>query len=401
MELSRLLVRRMALLLAACFLLWWALAAIETRRDLRREGQGAEEIARLVGELANLHGLPADRLEAQLSALREIHRSGSLQHLDFQVEVDQGRVLIPARIHSWPKDRELGRLHFQGQDGRRFEVSLLADPVGAREDARSDLAGALLAFLVLACAVLAGVHRISRQALDQADGQARRQSLQWQAREEARRMRIEVRLQEQLAQDVTALRAQLALLSRHMADKADPVQTALKEARSQCGRIQQGVTALLKDVRDPVCGEGREALAPLLHDVIESWQDRQGAPIHWALDVQPLNLSLPRETALMLYRMTQEACSNIVRHSAPRRARVAVRQAPDTAWVEWTVEDDGVGMEAIDEAIGRGTGLAALREGIWARGGELNIRPGEMQGGSAGLRLEARLPVTPVREEWS
>ena len=56
--------------------------------------------------------------------------------------------------------------------------------------------------------------------------------------------------------------------------------------------------------------------------------------------------------------------------------------------LDWSVQDDGIGLPAGDSARLRGSGLPGLRERVWAQGGELQIGPAD--GPGRGLRLAAR-----------
>jgi signal transduction histidine kinase len=87
---------------------------------------------------------------------------------------------------------------------------------------------------------------------------------------------------------------------------------------------------------------------------------------------------------VVLYRVVQEALTNVARHAAARHA--AVRLTLENGQVRLAVEDDGRGV------AGEPTphlGLLGIRERVTALGGVLAIhgRPG------AGFRLEATLPA--------
>lgn len=95
MDMTSLLMRRAARISAACFSVVLALAAARAQLDIRQESQGADQVARLVGELAALQSVDRQALDQQVDKLREISRSGVLRHLDFQLQDDAGQILIP------------------------------------------------------------------------------------------------------------------------------------------------------------------------------------------------------------------------------------------------------------------------------------------------------------------
>jgi two-component system sensor histidine kinase UhpB len=96
---------------------------------------------------------------------------------------------------------------------------------------------------------------------------------------------------------------------------------------------------------------------------------------------------LPVDLALAIYRLTQEALTNATRHADAARVdvRVGARANGD---IEWSVEDDGVGLDA--GALHRGNGLAGMRERVWAHGGEIEIGVRSEKAERHGVRISAR-----------
>lgn len=98
---------------------------------------------------------------------------------------------------------------------------------------------------------------------------------------------------------------------------------------------------------------------------------------------------LPHAAETALYRIAQEALSNVVRHACARRAEIRL-EAHDGA-VRLTVRDDGGGFD-LERARRPGTanlGLAGIEERVRALGGSLEIRtaPG------TGTELRVRMPL--------
>jgi signal transduction histidine kinase len=97
---------------------------------------------------------------------------------------------------------------------------------------------------------------------------------------------------------------------------------------------------------------------------------------------------LPKDVALGLYRVLQEALNNAVKHSSARQIFVFLRREQDEIQLE--VIDKGVGFDP-DAAIGNhGLGLISIRERIRALHGDVvfESRPG------AGTRVVARVPLS-------
>ena len=93
---------------------------------------------------------------------------------------------------------------------------------------------------------------------------------------------------------------------------------------------------------------------------------------------------LQEEPETVIYRLVQEALTNVTKHAHATKVRVAVRQSERELLVE--IEDNGVGFDS--EAPSEGFGLAGMRERVTLVGGRLSI-----DSGSRGTLVAARLPV--------
>ena len=114
-----------------------------------------------------------------------------------------------------------------------------------------------------------------------------------------------------------------------------------------------------------------------------------GLGIDFTADGVPV--AIPRDTALCLYRITQEALRNVIKHSGARHARVELRGSPDAVWLR--VADDGSGFDPESATGTGGLGLISMRERLRLVGGEIAVdsRP------SGGARIEVRTPLEAGR----
>ncbi len=95
---------------------------------------------------------------------------------------------------------------------------------------------------------------------------------------------------------------------------------------------------------------------------------------------------LPKEVALCLFRVLQEALQNAVKHSGVRSFRVDLRGTEES--IELTVADRGIGFEEHEAFTRHGLGLISMRERLQLVHGEVSVksRPG------AGTTIYARVP---------
>jgi signal transduction histidine kinase len=118
------------------------------------------------------------------------------------------------------------------------------------------------------------------------------------------------------------------------------------------------------------------------------WSENNGVPVDFHSDgVEARRLPLQLETTL--YRITQEALTNVTRHANAKRVSVLLERRP--GHVSLIVEDDGGGFDAVSQASaakGR-LGLLGMRERVTLAGGTLEIEstPG------AGTTVFVRVPL--------
>ncbi|MFG2006040.1 histidine kinase [Spirillospora sp. NPDC048911] len=102
--------------------------------------------------------------------------------------------------------------------------------------------------------------------------------------------------------------------------------------------------------------------------------------------------ALPEGVALSVYRIVQEALTNVVKHAAPARCQVSVWADEHEVWI--TVTDDGPGTRVLPGGPrpGEGHGLIGMRERVMMYGGDFSAGP--RPGG--GFAVSARLPYEPT-----
>lgn len=124
-------------------------------------------------------------------------------------------------------------------------------------------------------------------------------------------------------------------------------------------------------------------LAAALSGLVSTWSRQHETPVELAADVAG---RLPIEVETALYRLVQEALTNVARHARATSVDVVVTRQPGL--VTAVVEDDGVGFDP--ESVGAARlGLRGMRERVALIGGELLVesKPG------AGTCLVARVPL--------
>ncbi len=146
---------------------------------------------------------------------------------------------------------------------------------------------------------------------------------------------------------------------------------ALLELRQVIGALRGSEAAELAAPRSPSA----------LHDLVDS-ACSAGLDTHLELTGSPDHV--PAATTQTVYRVVQEALTNVMKHSQSRRVRLAVSYGRD--WVDLDVQDDG--PAAPPSADTPGHGLLGMRERVGLLGGTLVAGPE-----GSGFRVRARIPA--------
>jgi two-component system sensor histidine kinase UhpB len=203
------------------------------------------------------------------------------------------------------------------------------------------------------------------------------------AAQESERLRIALELHDQVGQELTAVLLGLARV-RGMLDEA---------LRPDVEDIQEAVRASLEDVRRIALELRPEALDDLglvsaLAVLCERFSQRTGIAVGQDLDEHLPELGHDEE--LVVYRVAQEALTNVARHSGADHAELRMSARDGNLVV--TVSDDGRGIGSDGEP---GTGIRGMRERASLIGATLDVGPNAAGGGCAvtlvvaGARAEA------------
>jgi len=190
----------------------------------------------------------------------------------------------------------------------------------------------------------------------------------------AERARIAREIHDAISQHLFGLRMIAAGMRR--ADPGNQQARAIERISEEALRDMQ---ALLTELR-PASLDGA-GLAPALQEICAAYRDRLGVTVD--ADLHDVTVPAPVEHALL--RITQEACTNAVRHGNARRLTVSLTR--QDGHVELAVRDTGTGFDPA--APHAGSGLAHIRDRVAELGGTVDIdsEPGR------GAALTVRVPV--------
>jgi two-component system sensor histidine kinase UhpB len=216
------------------------------------------------------------------------------------------------------------------------------------------------------------------EMLSRLDSERRESTARVLRAQEDERLRIAQELHDQVGQELTAVLLGLSRISAQ----------APQDLREEVATVGDAVRNSLEDVRRIAVELRPEALDDLglvgaLAVLAERFSGQLGLEI--SERIQPHLPSLEPDTELVVYRVAQEALTNVARHSASSRAELTLKHRQGALLL--TVRDFGLGLPSHHVA---GTGVRGMRERASLIGARLEVA-NRHPGPGAEVRLEVPL----------
>ena len=217
-----------------------------------------------------------------------------------------------------------------------------------------------------------------RGLLERIEAERRRSGrLVLRAQEEERR-RVARDLHDEVNQALTAILLRLEAISQ---DAPPALGAELREVKGLAARAMDELLQLARQLRPAALDD--HGLCAALRTQVARFEAHSGVSAHLEVSGDPERLGEDGQT--VVYRVVQEALSNVAQHAAASQVDVRVAEGPDGC-VELEVRDDGGGFPG-----GRrtgGLGLSGMVERARLVGGDVDVesRPG------AGTTIRLRVP---------
>ncbi len=205
--------------------------------------------------------------------------------------------------------------------------------------------------------------------------------------QEKERRHIARELHDELGQWLTAIQAEAQAIC-NISDFESKIHLSAKAISASASATHEVVRGMLRNLRPSLLDE--LGLADSLHELQRQWC-RSHPDLTCELNLYTSFSGLDENIIITIYRLIQEALSNISNHAGASKVGVSVKRISpseyDPQGLLITVDDDGVGFDMHLPRIGMG--LLGMRERVIAAGGHFVVlsAPGK------GTHIEANIPI--------
>ena len=197
---------------------------------------------------------------------------------------------------------------------------------------------------------------------------------------ESERRRWARELHDETLQGLGGLRVILSSALRRVGDEdvAELLRTGVGEVEREIENLRAIITELRPAALDEL------GLSPAIEALVARMSAVEGLTIDCTVELPGDGTRLGAQLETTVYRLIQEALTNVAKHARAEHARVSVSRVDGRLEIE--VADDGKGFDPARKTAG--FGLAGMHERVALSGGELEVRPGK-----TGTRLHATIPL--------
>jgi signal transduction histidine kinase len=209
--------------------------------------------------------------------------------------------------------------------------------------------------------------------------------------QEEERKQISRQLHDEIAQILTGINVHLAALNETALIKPQELRKRIEKTRRLVMQSIDVVHRFARNLRPTLLDD--LGLIPALRSFIRELAERKGPRIHFTAFAGVETLDISRRT--VLYRVTQEALTNVVRHAHAESATVCVSKIADAIRLE--IRDDGRAFPAerlLASKTGR-LGLLGMRERVEMVGGRFTIESAPGKGTMVSVEIPFDAAITP------
>lgn len=253
---------------------------------------------------------------------------------------------------------------FVRKDGAIFPVSFVVTPILQH----GEIVASVTAFQDIT------ERKRAESELKESRRQLRELSVFLQTVREEERTRIARELHDELGQVLTALRIDIDWLQRKIGDHEQTIPGKLTAMSQLVNRTVESVRRIAADLRPGMLDD--LGLAAAIEWQVEQFRSRNGLDCELAMNREEFELD--DQLATSVFRIIQEALTNVARHARASRVTVVVEEADNGISLE--VTDNGRGFEPSPQGLKKTYGLLGIRERVKMLGGHVEILGRPAQG---------------------
>jgi two-component system sensor histidine kinase UhpB len=455
MRLNQYIRKRLAGLALSLLSIFLFIALVQAIISIQRERKGTEQLLLLSQELDHLKQAGLNDFTPQLNQLITLSQSDEFRHIKITFKDAKGQIIAQSNpdkyitiagnllgrligvFHEAPTDELVSASWVIKGPDRTITVYISPDTASEQNEAATALFGSFLMLITLTAALYIGVKLTLQRALNplraalnqlqdlahnKYDGVLKesdisevkavndainelsqslidlensRQMLSAKliSSQEDERARISRDLHDELGQKIAVIRYNTSYLQKTLSDtNTENANQAINDIALATKDIDQELKKILKELRpqEHLLNIDNNSLKNLLLNLINGWQSTTGKHCQFNYSIELGDINFAQNIALTVFRITQEALTNIAKHANANDVTIDIHV--DTAYIYWSVTDNGVGIPDWSQSTQqRGNGLAGLQERLWSIGGELTITPQVEHGG---FSLSAKIPLT-------
>jgi len=225
----------------------------------------------------------------------------------------------------------------------------------------------------------------AQRRLEESQSQLRRLSAHLQAAREEERIRIAREIHDELGQALAGLKMDVAWLQRSQNRQAPAIPPRLEDMSVLIDATVQAVRRIATELRPSILDD--LGLAAAIEWQLDEFRERTG--LECVLTSNLKSMVLEATSATALFRIFQEALTNVARHASATRVAVNLDEGPDSLTLR--IQDNGRGISEEEMRQAKSFGLLGMRERVYLLEGEIDIRgaPGQ------GTTVTVRIPLKP------
>jgi PAS domain S-box-containing protein len=300
----------------------------------------------------NLFEKPLSFLDAVYPADRSKALTGLKEQLRHQFEMEYRIIRADGEIR-WIRDRSFP---MRNEEGEVYRIVGFSEDITEQKQFEEEL-------------------KNSREQL-------RALSARMQLLQEEERTKIAREIHDEFGQALTALKIDLAWLGQRLLSDQDILHDKIEKMNHLIDATIETVRRISRELRPTVLDD--LGLAAAIEWAIQEFQGRTS--IECNLTVEPEDITLDSERSTAVFRILQEALTNIVRHSGATRVDIYLEKSDNRLSLE--VRDNGRGITKNEIRDPKSLGLIGIKERALLWNGEISI-----EGTAEGTILMVKIPM--------